>query len=213
MAVGAHDGALAEAATERGPAGRVGRVVTESGRARQAASGQVVAQRVAAEQVASEQVVVERVPFDHPDAVALRLAAVAELAERYGDDGDADEYFDPATIVATVVIRAGGVAAAGGSLRDLSGADDGVGGRHPSGTGEVKRVFVGAVFRRRGLSTLIMEELECSAREAGLTRVVLETGTAQPEAISLYEKLGYERIAPYGKYAGEEDQRCYGKAL
>ncbi|RPF23224.1 GNAT family N-acetyltransferase [Myceligenerans xiligouense] len=156
---------------------------------------------------------VERVPFEHPDAVELRLAAVAELAERYGDDGDAAEYFDPATIVATVVIRVGGVAAAGGSVRDLSGADDGVDGLHPPGTGEVKRVFVGPGFRRRGLSTLIMGELEKSAREAGLARLVLETGTEQPEAIALYEKLGYERIAPYGKYAGEPEQRCYGKAL
>lgn len=161
----------------------------------------------------SADIVAERVPFEHPEAVRLRLAAVAELAERYGDDGDAAEHFDPATIVATVVVRVGGVAAAGGSLRDLSGADDGVGGRHPSGTGEVKRVFVAAGFRRRGFSTLIMDELERSAREAGLARVVLETGTAQPEAIALYEKLGYEPIPPYGKYAGEEDQRCYGKRL
>ncbi|MBO0609693.1 GNAT family N-acetyltransferase [Myceligenerans salitolerans] len=162
---------------------------------------------------AASAVSVEKVPFEHPDAVELRLAAVTELGERYGGDEDANEYIDPATIVVTAVVRVDGVAAAGGSIRDLSGTDDGVGGRHPRATGEVKRVFVDAGFRRRGFSTLIMETLERSAREAGMTRLVLETGTAQPEAIALYEKLGYEPIPPYGKYAGEEDQRCYGKAL
>lgn len=156
---------------------------------------------------------VEQVPFGHPDAVELRLAAVTELAERYGNDEDANEYIDPATIVVTVIVRVDGAAAAAGSIRDLSDADDLVGGRHPAGTGEVKRVFVAPRFRRRGLSTLIMRELERSAWEAGLARLVLETGTEQPEAVALYEKLGYERIAPYGKYAGEEDQLCYGKVL
>jgi GNAT superfamily N-acetyltransferase len=169
--------------------------------------------RDAASRTAAADVTLETVPFEHPDAVELRFAAVKELGERYGGDEDANEHIDPATIVVTVLVRAGGGAAAGGSIRDLSGADDGVGGLHPTATGELKRVFVAPGFRRRGLSTLIMAELERSAREAGLTRLVLETGTAQPEAIALYEKLGYERIAPYGKYAGEPDQRCYGKTL
>lgn len=174
---------------------------------------ETVGARDAAPGTASADVTLERVPFEHPDAVELRLAAVKELGERYGGDEDANEYIDPAMIVVTVLVRVGGVAAAGGSIRDLSGTDDGVGGLHLPATGELKRVFVGPGFRRQGLSTLIMDELERSAREAGLTRLVLETGTAQPEAIALYEKLGYERIAPYGKYAGEEEQRCYGKTL
>lgn len=159
------------------------------------------------------QTVVERVPFGHPDAVALREAAVAELGERYGNDEDANEVIDPATIVTTVVVRAGGVAAAGGSIRDLSGADNHVGGVHPTGTGEIKRVFVAREARRRGLSLRIMEELERGARDAGLTRLVLETGTEQPEAVALYEKLGYERIPAYGRYASEPEQLCYGKSL
>lgn len=157
--------------------------------------------------------VVERVPFEHPDAAALREAAVVELGERYDNDEDAKEYIDPATIVGTVVLRVDGVAAAGGSVRDLSGADDLVGGVHPPATGEIKRVFVAPDFRRRGLSMRVMRELERSAHEAGMTRLVLETGTSQPEAVALYEKLGYEPIPAYGKYAGEPDQLCYGKSL
>jgi hypothetical protein len=34
----------------------------------------------------------------------------------------------------------------------------------------------------------------------GATRIVLETGQVQPEAISLYETSGYERIDGYGFY-------------
>lgn len=162
---------------------------------------------------AAGRVVTARVEFEHPDAVAIRRAAVAELAERYGNDEDSKEVFDPATIVATVVVRIDGTAAAGGSVRDVSGADDGVGGLHPATTGEIKRVFVGKDFRRRGLARTVMEELESAAREAGLGRLVLETGTGQPEAIALYERLGYARIPAYGKWAGSEDQLCYGKSL
>ncbi|GAB4086981.1 GNAT family N-acetyltransferase [Myceligenerans cantabricum] len=159
------------------------------------------------------QVAVERVPFEHEDAVALRLAAVAELGERYGGDEDAKEYIDPATIAVTVVLRVDGAVAAGGSVRDASGADDYVGGVHPPATGEVKRVFVAPGFRRQGLSVRIMDELERGARDAGLARLVLETGTAQPEAIALYQKLGYGRIPDYGRFAADEKQRCYGKDL
>lgn len=155
----------------------------------------------------------DRVPFTHPDAVALREAAVVELGERYGNDEDAKEFIDPATIVVTVVVRFGTAAAACGSIRDMSGADDGVGGVHPAGVGEIKRIFVARNFRRRGLSLRIMQDLERGARDAGLTRLVLETGTEQPEAVALYEKLGYTRIRPYGKYANEPEQLCYGKTL
>ncbi|GAA1865469.1 GNAT family N-acetyltransferase [Myceligenerans crystallogenes] len=154
-----------------------------------------------------------RVPFDHPDAVALRQAAVRELAERYGNDEDSKEVIEPATIAATIVLRVADVAAAGGSIRDVSLSDDGVGGHHPPATGELKRMFVVKDFRRRGLAKRLMEELESAAREAGLTRLVLETGTGQPEAVALYEKLGWTRIPPYGKWADSDDQLCYGKSL
>lgn len=157
----------------------------------------------------------ETVEFDHPDAVLLRDAAVAELAVRYGGDDDAQEVIDPATIVTTVVVRVDGALAAGGSIRDVSGADDGRGRgtAHPAATGEVKRVFVRPEHRRNGVARRLMDELERGAREVGFRRLVLETGTAQPEAIAMYERLGYEPIEKYGKYASSEQQRCYGKRL
>jgi putative acetyltransferase len=41
----------------------------------------------------------------------------------------------------------------------------------------------------------------------------LETGVRQPEAISLYEKLGYHRIPNYGKYRDSEMSVCFEKIL
>ena len=38
------------------------------------------------------------------------------------------------------------------------------------------------------------------ARQVGYSRLILETGPEQPEAASLYIKLGYQRIPVYGRY-------------
>ena len=43
--------------------------------------------------------------------------------------------------------------------------------------------------------------------------MVLETGTAQPEAMSLYESAGYARIESFGHYKYAPQNRCYGKRL
>jgi putative acetyltransferase len=41
----------------------------------------------------------------------------------------------------------------------------------------------------------------------------LETGINNPEAISLYKKLGYEQIANYEPYVNNKDNICMGKDL
>ena len=78
---------------------------------------------------------------------------------------------------------------------------------------EVKRVFVRSEARKRGLARSIMAALEEDARVHGRKRIILETGTGQPEAIALYEALGYERIPNFGYYKDEPGARCFGKAL
>jgi putative acetyltransferase len=66
--------------------------------------------------------------------------------------------------------------------------------------GEVKRMFVDE--RRRGLGTgrKLLEHLVMFARMSGLSVLRLETGIRQPEAIGLYERMGFERRAPFGDY-------------
>ncbi|MET0207568.1 MAG: GNAT family N-acetyltransferase [Burkholderiaceae bacterium] len=69
--------------------------------------------------------------------------------------------------------------------------------------GEIKRVFVKQQFRGRGLSKVLMEQLESHLRAKGIELVRLETGVHQPEALKLYEGLGYDRIAPFGPYTDD----------
>jgi GNAT superfamily N-acetyltransferase len=81
------------------------------------------------------------------------------------------------------------------------------------GAAEIKRMYVVDSARGQGLSRLVLAHLEMTAREAGLERMVLETGLRQPEAISLYTSSGYERIDNFGVYRDHPESRCFGKPL
>lgn len=101
-----------------------------------------------------------------------------------------------------VIGNLGGDPVACGALRRL---EDGV--------AEVKRMFVRVAFRRKGLSRQMLEFLESEALRRGYRTLKLETGTAQPEANSLYESSGYEQIPCYGEYVGNAYSVCYEKRV
>jgi GNAT superfamily N-acetyltransferase len=84
---------------------------------------------------------------------------------------------------------------------------------HDAVTGEVKRMYVAPDHRGQGYSRRVLRALEDRARALGYTRMVLETGTMQPEAMALYESEGYARIDGYGYYGDAPHVRCYGKDL
>jgi len=65
---------------------------------------------------------------------------------------------------------------------------------------EVKRMYVRPEARGRGLARRMLSLLEQEAARRGSTLYTLETGPSQPEAIALYEQLGYQRCGPYGDY-------------
>jgi putative acetyltransferase len=65
---------------------------------------------------------------------------------------------------------------------------------------EIKRVFVLAQYRGKGLSNTIMHYLESELENRGITLFRLETGIKQPEALGLYRKLGYRERGPFGAY-------------
>ncbi|WP_061961425.1 GNAT family N-acetyltransferase [Demequina flava] len=73
---------------------------------------------------------------------------------------------------------------------------------------ELKRLWVAPGARGTGLAKALMRAAEDDGRRLGATRLVLETGLKQPEAIGLYEHLGYHRIVPYGDYADHPDTVC-----
>ncbi|MGD9985607.1 GNAT family N-acetyltransferase [Pseudonocardia sp.] len=81
------------------------------------------------------------------------------------------------------------------------------------GAAEMKRLYVRASHRRRGLARLLLHAAEDRAREAGYTRIVLETGVRQPEAIALYEAEGYTPVAGFGYYADMPSSRYFGLDL
>jgi putative acetyltransferase len=60
--------------------------------------------------------------------------------------------------------------------------------RHGDGVGEVKRMFVKPEARGRRIGEAILAHIEALAREEGLTRLVLETGSNFDAARRVYER-------------------------
>jgi putative acetyltransferase len=65
---------------------------------------------------------------------------------------------------------------------------------------EMKRMFVKEEYRGRGYGKLLIKFILDRCRELGHTKIQLETGINQPEAIGAYEKHGFRRIGPLGTY-------------
>lgn len=158
--------------------------------------------------------VIEAVVFDDPRAVALRQALVDDMNERYGPS-HADEpaavseerqrvlEVHPAEVVATLLAVEESGAALGHALLRRLGDD-----------WEIKRVMVDARARRRGVGRALTVEAIERARADGARRVILQTGAAQPEAVSLYPSVGFTPIPVYEPYrATMPDSLCFELVL
>ena len=60
--------------------------------------------------------------------------------------------------------------------------------------GELTKMFLHPAFRGKGLGHAMIGRVLEAAREAGLSRIELETDTALKEAISLYQRYGFVRL-------------------
>ncbi|KAI8812423.1 acyl-CoA N-acyltransferase [Cladochytrium replicatum] len=78
---------------------------------------------------------------------------------------------------------------------------------------EIKRMWVANWARGKGIAKAVCSELENFAKENGYTKVRLETGIMQPEAIGLYRRLGYLPFPKYGEYVVRDYPVCFEKAL
>ena len=138
------------------------------------------------------------VGWDDPRAVELRRVMDVEIMPRYEGriietvpgEIDAALAVNPEFVRATVLaLDADGTPIAHAALKDIRG------------DWEVKRVIVTIAARGRGVGRALMNELEAIARAAGRPRLILQTGDRQPDAVHLYETLGYTPIPAYEPYA------------
>jgi GNAT superfamily N-acetyltransferase len=142
--------------------------------------------------------------IDSSAGAALNDRLQLEYVERYGGpDSTPVDYreFAPPT-GGFLVAYLGGVPAAMGGVR-----------RHQPGVVEIKRMYVVPEVRGQGLARLMLGALEDLARELGGHRVVLETGSKQPEAVRLYETSGYSQIDGFGHHRCQRSSISYGKSL
>ncbi|WP_407549152.1 GNAT family N-acetyltransferase [Streptomyces sp. Pv4-95] len=157
---------------------------------------------------------IQEVSFGHPDAVELNDRVQLEYAARFGkEEGDITPLdaamFEPPQGLFLIVYDDRGIPVATGGWRGQEGNGHG----YADGDAEIKRMYVVPEARGRGLSRLVLAALESDARGAGRFRMVLETGTKLPEAISLYISSGYRPCAKFGPYRFDELSRCYAKPL
>jgi GNAT superfamily N-acetyltransferase len=140
----------------------------------------------------------------HPDFIALVHRLDADLAIRDGEDHAFYAQFNTLHQIRHVVIA-----------YDDNNIPVGCGAIKAYGEGqmEVKRMYTLPEARGGGIASMVLRALEQWAIEMSCESCILETGFQQPEAIALYEKNGYRRIANYGQYAGVGNSICFEKKL
>lgn len=154
--------------------------------------------------------------YDSEVVVELVAALNIEINERYADDGGTvdpgdENYLAEVTpglvtrpVGAFLVARVDGRPVGCGAVKPYDGS---------TVVAEVKRMYTEPSVRRRGVGRAILARLEAVASELRYERIQLETGTAQPEAIALYESTGWHRIDPYGFYKDSPQSVCFAKDL
>lgn len=106
--------------------------------------------------------------------------------------------------VTLLVARDDGARAVGmGALKD-----------HGDGLGEVKRMFTLPEVRGQRIGSALLANIEALAREQGMSRLVLETGTyGMEESWRLYERGGFEPCGVVLDYPDSGHNRFYEKRL
>lgn len=152
------------------------------------------------------EIEIRAVRFDDPAVQKLVAEALADLAVRYNNpDGDATPVsasdFEPPH-GAFLVAVADGELIGSGAWRS-----------HGEDTAELKRMYTVPRARGRGVARRLLAAVEESARTHGRSRMILETGDKQPEAVALYTSHGYERIENFGFYRDEPNVISLGRPL
>ena len=144
-----------------------------------------------------------RTDSENEDFIDLVKHLDADLAERDGDDHAFYDQFNKLDLIKhALVLYDNEIPVGCGAIKEFDQT-----------TLEVKRMFTIPESRGKGLAIKILSELEKWAAEMSYEKCILETGKKQPEAIRLYKKNGYTRIANYGQYTFVENSLCFQKQL
>jgi GNAT superfamily N-acetyltransferase len=145
----------------------------------------------------------KRTNSDDPDFINLVALLDKDLAIRDGDDHSFYNQFNKTDkIKHTIVYYENDVPVGCGAFREKE-----------SDKTEIKRMYVHPDYRKKGIASAILKELEIWAKEVGYTYTILETGKNQPEAINLYQKLNYTIIPNYPPYEEMDNSVCMKKTL
>jgi ribosomal protein S18 acetylase RimI-like enzyme len=154
-----------------------------------------------------------RAGYEHPDAVRLIAELQAVYVARYGGGDetplDPAEFAAPGGYFVLGYVNGSAVACGGWRAPDADPGDPDL----RDGDAEIKRMYVAATYRGRGIARAVLAELERAAAAAGRRRMVLETGDRQPEAVALYTSSGYQPVPTFGSYRTEPGCRCFGKDI
>lgn len=146
---------------------------------------------------------IKRTDSSNKDFQNLVQLLDADLAIRNGEDHAFYDQFNKIDAIKNcIVIYVDEIPAACGAFKKFD-----------EETVEIKRMYTNLDFRKKGLATTIVKELEIWAKELNYTKAVLESSLEQNEALSVYEKSGYTRIPNYGQYIGIDKSVCYEKVL
>lgn len=118
--------------------------------------------------------------------------------------------------VAFFALREGDVTLAIGALKRLAGEGAADGSHVGDGShGEIKSMHTAAAHRGRGLARAMLVRLVDEAREAGMTRLNLETGSTAhfAPARALYAAHGFSECGPFASYRPDPHSHFMTRAL
>lgn len=146
---------------------------------------------------------IKRTTSEHEDFRKLVAELDKDLAVKNGEANDFFVQFNKIDLIRNVVV----------AYEEDEPVGCGAIKAYDTTTMEVKRMFVPADKRGKGIASMVLQELEEWAKELGYEKCILETGNKMSDAISLYKKNNYNVIPNYGQYADIADSICFEKVL
>ncbi len=80
-------------------------------------------------------------------------------------------------------------------------------------TAELDGMYVAPAYRGVGVAQRLLLTLENHSRLHGFRILRLRAGAPQPEAVRFYEKMGFSRIPPFGRWVDDPTAWCFEKIL